>query len=260
MQALQIRHVSPVPTVVGYKNYTLKEGLNLVAVQFNEIATSERATVDTMFANLKGQASASEFDDVADEILTYDDGEGYSGQNRFFYYYEGGSEEYDYHWIAEGGDEEGEVTTYKVAPGKGFFYWNRSGKEIATSNSGAVSPTQVTWTIVPNLNLLSNPFPVALPVDTLTDWRAAGAYASEYDDVADEILTYDDGEGYSGQNRFFFYYEGGSEEYDYHWIAEGGDEEGEVTTYQIQPGQGFFYWRRGAENMSITLTSPVAAK
>ena len=261
--------------IVGYQNARIVNGLNLLSIQLDEITSGQRPNIDTMFEGCIGQSKCIDIDTEwtdGDEILTYENGVGYDGDHRYFFYKEDPTKEEiddpenDYHWLGEGGEDDGVPATYIVPAGQGFFYWRRGATPITLTSSGAVTPNSVVWTIKKNINILSNPFPVELPIDTCVDWHKAGAKCINIDmewTDGDEIMTYENGVGYDGDHRSFFYKEDPTKEEiddpenDYHWLGEGGEDDGVPATYKVPAGGAFFYWRRGDGQMQITVNSPV---
>ena len=262
--------------VVGYTSATLVPGLNMISDAFLKVGTDGKPLINELIKDQANVCNAAPdfLDGEADEILLYTDSIGYQNKNAFFFYAypEEPDPYYDYKWCCEAdneevGEESYEPTFRSVPVGKGFFYWNRGQENINISLSGQVSTQDAQWTIVPGLNLLSNPYPTDIKINGSFDWKALGAQdaADFLDGEADEILLYTDGIGYQNKNAFFFYAYPDEPDpyYDYKWCCdadneEEGEESYEPTARSIPTGKGFFYWRRGATNMTIDLTSPIA--
>ena len=143
-----------------------------------------------------------------------------------------------------------------------------AGVAVADVTSANVVGYQ-TYTLVPGLNMISDAFLKVdgegkiLINDLIPNQKEVCNASSDVDGTADEILLYEDGNGYSTANQFFFYAypDEPDEYYDYKWCAEGDsewDDAYEPTVRSIPAGKGFFYWRRANTGMIVPLTSPIA--
>ena len=234
---------------MGYQKLTIPAGgYALLANPFTIVGSDgETFAINDMFTDDVDKSKAGNSAGLSDQIQGWDPTQ--QGYNAYFFSAR----------ITGGGKAWATMANARVAttnsfePSEGFWYLSRGSNSYQLTVSGEVSTNNVSVTLLPGYNLVCNPFPVDLPLNTEDiDWIAAGAHAGNSAGLSDQIQLWDiDNQGY---NAYFFSARitGGGKA----WATMANARV--ATTESIPAGQGFWYLNRGDNTISITLKSPLA--
>ena len=239
---------------VGYTQIEIKPGLNLIGTSFFKVNTMGRPDINATFSDCKEKACGGTGSDVADFIQVFDNTKK-SYPNAFYYYVDKDypDPEYDFLWCNLSNDE---TADFVIPSANAFWYTSRGDQAFSLTTSGAVGPDDVQFTLKPGLNLIVNPFPCDLPLNSkFVNWKEAGIVGGTGSDVADFIQVFDANKK-SYPNAFYYYVDKDypDPEYDFLWCNLSNDE---TTDFAVPAGGGFWYTYRGTEDMTITFKSPL---
>jgi hypothetical protein len=225
--------------IVGYSKVD-KPGdtdLNIMGITFQSVSNklSELCPVDQF-------NGATDVPGNADQLIIYTPGSGYATYAKYDVSHYPGYED-QVGWQAAGAYGFGQPFVDPVVPA-GSSLWIKSAPGAGSTNvilSGeVVSDEIVTNSIVAGLQMISNPFSEAVKLDDLNLYENATG-ALDVPGNADQIIVYD--AGTQGYTTYAFY---DVRSYGYPensgWKAAGAFGFADpVTTYEVQPGEGFWY-------------------
>ena len=240
---------------VGFNKIKIVPGLNLIGTAFLKVDCSGRPDIQATFLDCKGKAHTGEGDDVADYIQIFDwSKKGYF--NNYFFYAnpEEPDPDYDYKWLD---NNDYEPTDFVIPSCNAFWYTARGEETFELTAAGGVGEEDVQVTLKPGLNLIVNPFPCDLVLNSeAVNWQDAGCNFGEGDDVADYIQVFD-GERKGYFNNYFFYANPAEPDpdYDYKWLDNN---DYEPTDFAVPANGGFWYTCRGDKDITLTFKCPLA--
>ncbi|MFO1492138.1 MAG: hypothetical protein U1F77_16050 [Kiritimatiellia bacterium] len=152
-------------------------------------------------------------------------------------------------------DENNQVATEQLTPGKGFFLQNTLGVATNTLSmvGDVVTTPSVTTQIVPGLNQISYPYSTSIAINDLALKTANGVVSAFSPDDGDNIYLWS--QQMNTYIRYFLYNNPGnaSDPRNNKWL----DENNQIATNSIEPGQSFFYQRfTSAPTLNWTETKP----
>ncbi|MBQ0031228.1 MAG: hypothetical protein KBT68_00345 [bacterium] len=249
--------------VVGYSTVTVKAGwLNLISAQFDAVGENARPALNDGFVSGEIFGTDQYSYDDADMIMVYMPSlGGYHSDYKFYWSVDESDPSYNNVWLCTTDDEP---TDYVLPADKSFFYWCRNDHDVTLTFAGAVKAEPVSAEITGNyLNMVANPYPAEIVLNGANRsfaWETLGVKGSDqysYDE-ADMIMLYVPTlGGYHSDYKFYWSIDESDSAYNNVWLCTTDDE---PTTQTIPAGAGFWYWRRGAENITLPFASPIADK
>ena len=239
---------------VGYTQVTIRPGLNLIGTSFLKVDTNGRPDIQATFSDCMGKAKTGATGaDVADFIQIFDSAaKDYTQQFWFYADPENPDPDWDYKWL----DLDWGIGDYVIPSANAFWYKSRGDVNFALTSSGAVAGEDIQVTIKPGLNLIVNPFPCALALNsTEVNWKEAGATTGATGaDVADFIQIFDSAaKDYTQQFWFYADPENPDPDWDYKWL----DLDWGICDFSIPANGGFWYKSRGDKDITLTFKCPL---
>ncbi len=228
--------------VVGYQRLTIPaEGYALLANPFTIVGSDgEQFEINDMFADDVGQSNGGMNSGNADQIKPWNSA---SQKYSTTFYFSSKINQ----WSS---GSPMVATTESLDPAAGYWYYNKGADDITLTVSGEVSTKEVTVTLVPGYTLVCNPFPAPLPLNgDDIDWVTVGAHGGMNSGAADQIKPWNSA---SQKYSTTFYFSNKINKW-----SSGSPMV--ATTESIEPGEGFWYYNKGPETITITLKSPLAA-
>ena len=224
--------------IVGYEKITITPGLNMIGNQFLAVGGDSFQNINEMFKGSDGFIAGTG-DDNADSILTWN-GSAYDN----IYYLDDYTEPYEWYNTKDLDN----ATTDTVTTGQGFWLKHLGTESITATLAGEVpSDATITVTLVPGLNFVANPYPMAICPNS-DYFTVSGSVAGTGDDNADSILTWN-GSAYDN----IYYLDDYTEPYEWYNTK---DLDNAVSTPILEPAMGFWYKHLGSENATLTFSKP----
>ena len=226
---------------MGYNKVTLQNGLNLVGNNWKLVGGSIASMTDVLDAStLSGMDLQT--GDFPTQIQTWT-GSGYETYGWTGYFGDDAeSAPYNYKWL----DQDSNIAN--ITTKNGMAFWLNT-KEIGTVTfSGEVSSNNTeTVTIEIGLNMLANPYPETVSIQTIQAPNLPGMDLSTGDFPTQlQIWT---GSGYRTYGwTGYFGDDPESAPYNYKWL----DEDSNIATEQLSIGAGF--WISTTQSGSVTFT------
>jgi len=242
-------HTLPIGmNVVGYNIVTLRQGYNMLALNFDRIGaptagTDLNALIPGKTANLTAGNA-----DTADQVLVF------SGGNYAMYYLYYSSNvltRFNYKWVAQGPV----LCTNKFKSGDAFWYNKRGAAPAAIMIAGQVpEDASRTHAIVAGYNMIGSVYTTDWDPNALgaTCWATNGAVHGSAADTADQILTCSGGK-YT--TYFLWYSTTTATALNNQWVSLPGPTKAPANIVKI--GAGVWYNHRGA-GFTLPQTLPYA--
>ena len=244
--------------IVGYNTVTLKKGYNMLAVNFEDVTSTDGISIQklgfTLEAGLTGGANAV----AGDQIQVYS---AESGEYTTYFLYNNARQPQNAKngkWCTSTGAEANDVT---FKNGDSFWYLKRGEGDAIVAISGAVSMNaNQEITIVKGYNMIGSAFPANFnPNDFGQDyWKsaiAAGAVGGANAVAGDQLQVYD---AAKGEYTTYFLYNNARQATNAKngkWCTSTGTEIA-VGTEVLPVGKGAWYLHRG-NGFTLTAPSPV---
>jgi hypothetical protein len=220
-------------------------------VGFQKVASSNLFTQvsnpfrqeDSTIGGVVGDQLTGGFDfDSGDNIFTWNG----SSYNRYFLAENTGLPEFDGKWL----DENLEEATEELPPGKGFWIVNRNTNDTVVMVGDVVSDASIVTAIQPGFNMVSYPFSTSVAINSSNfNMNVTAGFTGGVDfDTADTIFIWNG----SQYVRYFLVDVGVDPELDNKWV----DENLEIVTASIDPGQGFWVRKLGANSVNWVVNKP----
>ena len=250
-----MRGVFRFSSVVGYQGIEVKNGFNMIALNFQPVDGTEEIAISDLVGDksmlVAGNGAAS-----SDQIQVWD------GEKFTAYFYRAKKTTNPKFtagpaWV--NANSSGTVTKDKIKRGAGVWFARpATAPEKATLTlSGSVSAEPYTHAINPGFNMISSAFPVDMALNNgPIDWVKCGAVAGNGAASSDQIQVWD------GEKFTAYFYR--AKKTTNPKLTAGpawvnANSSGTVTTDVIPAGKGFWYARPdGKDAGTLEQVSPIA--
>ena len=230
--------------IVGYNKITLQPGLNMIGGLFQKVGTDSALLLNDQFVDAATAVNYGASADAADTITTWDATR--KGYTKIYYYYADRDDpdpDYDDKWYDTDTEDIANVTIADESGATGAWYKNTGNSPITVTMAGEV-PTNAVYSVelVNGLNFIANPYPQKIAING-NYFEVEDVFFGPSADVADTITTWDAAR--KGYTKIYYYYADPDDpdpDYDDKWYDTDTED---ITTFQIEPGQGFWYNHRG---------------
>ena len=243
--------------VVGYNTVTLKKGYNMMAVNFENVASDAGIALQDLIPGTGEGLTGAQGMAAADQIQVWDSSEGV-----YSYYYLYKTTLTIPALVAKNGKwvtQAGVVTDVKFKNGDVFWFKKQGEGDVNVTVAGSVSLLdEKAIEIKSGYNMIANPVPVAFNPNTLgTDfWATSGAVGAQGMATADQIQVYDSStEAYS---YYYLYYTTltvpALKAKNWKWVTQAGAVV-EDSTAVIPVGKGAWYKHQGV-GFTFNISNP----
>lgn len=249
-------------STVGYQTLTLYHGMNMVSVNFKNMANPEGYTLDELFPGRTPGLTAFRGNTKADYVLQWSaspEGGSYNG-TRYFLYVSAATNDVvkDFTWRQNANTP----APVKIKSGDSFWFYHYGDETVTIPASGEVefsSTTTPTITIHHGMNMIGAPYAAGLNL-ALNDanyWKNSGATAFRGNTKADYILKWagsSTGGAYNG-TRYFLYVSATTNDVakDFTWRQNANTA---APSPIAEMGEGVWYYHYGDNSFTLELPYP----